>query len=103
MCKKMVYLVSAILILAIGSLAQAGLTEWEAAISGDNPLNWYKFNETGSDCIDSGSEGLNGTYDGVSLAQEGFLGAGTAVGFERTGANRANFTGAADMPGPWTV
>jgi hypothetical protein len=25
------------------------------------------------------------------------------VGFERTGANRANFTGATDMPGPWTV
>ena len=103
MCKKMIYLVSVIVVLAIGSLAQAGISEWEAAISGANPLNWYKFNETGTDCIDSGSGGLNGTYDGVSLAQEGLFGAGTAVGFERTGANRANFTGATDMPGPWTV
>ncbi|MCP4610221.1 MAG: LamG domain-containing protein [Planctomycetes bacterium] len=103
MCKKLIYLVSVILILAIGSLAQAGLPEWETAISADNPLNWYKFDETGSDCIDSGSEGLNGTYDGVSLSQDGFLGAGTAVGFERIGANRADFAGAADMPGPWTV
>ncbi|MHC4586747.1 MAG: LamG-like jellyroll fold domain-containing protein [Planctomycetota bacterium] len=103
MFKKMICLVSVILILAIGSVSKAGISEWEATISADNPLHWYKFDETGSDCIDSGSGGLNGTYDGVSLAQEGFFGAGTAVGFERTGANRANFTGATDMPGPWTV
>ncbi len=103
MCKKMIYLVSAILVLAIGNVSQAGLEEWEAAISADNPLHWYKFDETGNDCIDSGSGGLNGTYDGVSLAQEGFFGAGTAVGFERSGANRANFANATDMPGPWTV
>ena len=86
MCKTMIYVVSAILVLAIGSSTQAGISEWEAAISGANPINWYKFNETGTDCIDSGSEGLNGTYDGVSLAQEGLFGTGTAVGFERTGA-----------------
>jgi hypothetical protein len=104
MFKKMIYLISVILILASGNLTQAGNSEWEAAISSDNPLHWYKFNETiGSDCIDSGSAGLNGTYDGVSLAQEGFFGAGTAVGFERSGANRANFENATDMPGPWTV
>ncbi|MCP4258589.1 MAG: LamG domain-containing protein [Planctomycetes bacterium] len=103
MCKKLIYLFSVILVLAIGSMCQAGLTEWETAISGDNPLHWYKFDETDSDCLDSGSAGLNGTYDGVSLAQEGFFGAGTAVGFERTGANRANFENATDMPGPWTV
>jgi len=103
MFKKMICLVSVILILAIGSVSKAGISEWEATISGDSPLHWYKFDETGSDCIDSGSGGLNGTYDGVSLAQEGLFGAGTAVGFERTGANRANFTGATDMPGPWTV
>ncbi|MBL7145376.1 MAG: hypothetical protein ISS76_14170, partial [Phycisphaerae bacterium] len=58
MCKKMIYLVSVIVVLATGSLAQAGISEWEAAISGANPLNWYKFNETGTDCIDSGSGGL---------------------------------------------
>jgi hypothetical protein len=103
MLKKMIYLISVILVTAIGSISQAGISEWETAISGDNPLHWYKFDETGADCIDSGSGGLNGTYDGVSLAQEGFFGAGTAVGFERTGANRANFTDATDMPGPWTV
>ncbi|NQT03047.1 MAG: hypothetical protein HQ580_13545, partial [Planctomycetes bacterium] len=66
MCKKMFFLVFVVLVLVIGSPTQAGLSEWEAAINGDNPLNWYKFDETGTDCIDSGSEGLNGTYDGVS-------------------------------------
>jgi len=103
MFQKMIYLVSVILVVAIGSSTQAGISEWEAAISGANPLHWYKFDETGTDCIDSGSGALNGTYDGVSLAQEGLFGAGTAVGFERTGANRANFENATDMPGPWTV
>ena len=77
MCKKMIYLVSDILVLAIGNSTQAGISEWEAAISSSSPLHWYKFNETGSDCIDSGNGGLNGTYDGVSLAQEGLFGAGT--------------------------
>jgi len=103
MFSKTALLSSAILVLATCSFTQAGLEEWEAAISGANPLHWYKFDETGSDCIDSGSAGLNGTYDGVSVAQDGFFGAGTAVGFERTGANRANFENATDMPGPWTV
>jgi hypothetical protein len=104
MYRKVIYLISFVLVLAIAGPAQAGLSEWEAAISDANPLHWYKFNETtGTDCIDSGSAGLNGAYDGVSLAQEGFFGAGTAAGFERSGANRANFTGATDMPGPWTV
>jgi hypothetical protein len=103
MCKKLIHLVSVILVLTIVSVSQAGLEEWEAAISGANPLHWYKFDETANDCIDSGSGGLNGTYDGVTLAQEGFFGAGTAAGFERTGANRANFANASNLPGPWTV
>jgi len=103
MFRKLIYLVAFVLVLATGSMVQADLAGWEAAISDANPLHWYKFDETGTDCIDSGSGGLNGTYDGVSLGQEGRFGAGTAVGFERTGANRANFTGATDLPGPWTV
>jgi len=103
MCRKLVLLVSFILVSAACGVVQADLAGWEAAISDANPLHWYKFDETSTDCIDSGSGGLNGTYDGVSLGQEGRFGAGTAVGFERTGANRANFTGATDLSGPWTV
>ena len=103
MCRKLICLLTFIVVLAMGSVVQADLAGWEAAISDANPLHWYKFNETGADCLDSGSGGLNGTYDGVSLGQEGLFGEGTAVGFERIGANRANFTGATDLPGPWTV
>ncbi|KPK43330.1 MAG: hypothetical protein AMJ65_06065 [Phycisphaerae bacterium SG8_4] len=103
MCKKMFYLSSLILVLVIGAAAQAGIVEWEAAISGANPLHWYKFDEAGADCIDSGSGGLNGVYDGVVMGAEGLFGPGTAVGFERSGANRADFANATDMPGPWTV
>jgi len=104
MCRKLTYLFLVLFVPAVGTVAQAGLPEWEAAIKGASPLHWYKFNEaTGTNCVDSGSGALNGAYDGVSLAQAGFFGAGAAVGFTRTGANRANFTGATDLPGPWTV
>jgi len=103
MCKNVFHLLSLVLVLAIGSVAHAGLAEWEAAVSDANPLHWYKFDETGTDCIDSGSGALNGVYDGVVMGQEGLLGLGTAVGFERTGANRADFANASDLPGPWTV
>lgn len=104
MCSKASYLLlCVVLMLVIGGAAQAGLAEWEAAITGANPLHWYKFDETGTDCIDSGSGGLNGVYDGVVMGQQGLFGPGTAVGFERNGANRANFANATDLPGPWTV
>jgi hypothetical protein len=103
MCRKLVLLISLILVSATCSVVHAGLVEWEAAISEANPLHWYKFDETGADCIDSGSGGLNGTYDSVSLGQEGRFGPATAVGFERNGNNRADFAGAEDLPGPWTV
>jgi len=104
MCRKLTYLiVSFILVTATCSVVQADLAGWEAAISDANPLHWYKFDETGTDCLDSGSGGLNGTYDSVSLGQEGRFAPGTAAAFERIGANRANFTGATDLPGPWTV
>ena len=105
MCKKLMYLivVSFIFISAGHSVVQADLAGWEAAISDAGPLHWYKFDETGTDCTDSGSGGLNGTYDSVSLGREGRFGPGTAAEFERVGANRVNFTGATDLPGPWTV
>ena len=104
MCRKLTYLiVSFILVTATWSVVQADLAGWEAAIGDANPLHWYKLDETGADCLDSGSGGLNGTYDSVSLGREGRFGPGTAAAFERIGANRANFTGATDLPGPWTV
>jgi len=103
MCKKLIYLLVLALLLSLAGNASADLAGWEAAISDANPLHWYKFDEAGPECIDSGSGGLDGTYDSVSLGQEGRFGPGTAAGFERVGANRANFTGATNLPGPWTV
>ncbi|MFZ2149389.1 MAG: LamG-like jellyroll fold domain-containing protein [Sedimentisphaerales bacterium] len=104
MCRKLIYLISFVLVLGIGSLAQAGLPEWEAAISSANPLHWYKFNETtGTNCVDSGSAGLGGTYDGVTLGVQGHFGAGTAVRFDRSPQNRVNLTGGTDLDTSWTV
>jgi len=104
MCRKLIYLIFFVLVLAIGSLAQADLPEWEAAINDANPLHWYKFNETtGTDCVDSGSAGLNGVYSGVSLNQEGYFGPGTAAVFTRSAGNIVNFTGATDLDTSWTA
>ena len=104
MCRKLIYLACFVILMSAAcDVVQAGLAEWDAAISGANPLHWYKFDETGSECIDSGSGGLNGTYDSVLLGQEGRFEPGTAAEFQRIGANRVNFTGATNLPGPWTV
>jgi hypothetical protein len=104
MCKKLSHqVVSFLLVSAVAGVVQADLAGWKAAISEANPLHWYRFDETGADCIDSGSGGLNGTYDSVLLGQEGRFGPGTAAEFQRIGANRVNFTGATNLPGPWTV
>ncbi|MBN2128742.1 MAG: hypothetical protein JW741_04570, partial [Sedimentisphaerales bacterium] len=104
MTGRLLYLACLVCLLTLVSTAQADLAEWEAAIDAAGPLHWYKFNEaSGTDCIDSGSEGLNGVYDGVSLNQPGLFGLGTAAEFDRSGANRVDFAGAADLPGPWTV
>jgi Concanavalin A-like lectin/glucanases superfamily len=104
MYRKWVCLQVSVLALAMAGVAAANQQDWEAAIKASSPLHWYKFNEaTGTDCLDSGSAGLNGTYDGVALDQDGFFGAGTAVAFNRTGQNRVNFANATDLPGPWTV
>ncbi len=99
MSKKLIYFVSFILVLAAGGVAHAA--GWEAVISGANPLHWYRFDETGADCLDSGSAGLDGTYSGVTLGQDGFIDA--AAGFVRNENNAVNFDGAMDLPGPWTV
>jgi len=105
MYKKLIHsVIFFFLTLIAGGVAQAGLAEWEAAISASHPLHWYKFNETGTTCIDSGSGGLNGIYKNVSLCQRGFFGQETAVGFnERIGAKFVNFSEASDLPAPWTV
>lgn len=103
MCKRLNYWITFVLVISMSGLVQADLAEWEAAISEANPLHWYKFDETGTDCIDSGSGGLNGTYEDVLLGQDGFFGPGTAAGFERNGDNRAHFTGATDLSGTWTA
>ena len=103
MCRRLIFLFTFILVSAACGVVQADLAGWEAAISDANPLHWYKFDETGADCIDLGSGGLNGTYDGVSLGQEGRFGAGTAARFTRSEANLVNFANAADLETPWTV
>jgi hypothetical protein len=81
------------------------LADWEAAIAAGNPLHWYRFNETaGTDCLDSGSGKLNGTYDGPTPGQPGFFGSTTAATFTRAGGtNTARFTGAANLAGQWTA
>ncbi len=99
MCRRLTYLFGVLLVLVMGNLAHAG--GWDVAISGADPLHWYRFNEGGDDCIDSGRDGLNGTYSGVSLGEEGVIDA--AGGFIRSDNDAVNFTGAADLPGPWTV
>ncbi len=100
MCKQLIYLiVSFVLVLAAGGVAHAA--GWEAVISGANPLHWYRFDETGADCLDSGSAGLDGTYSGVTLGQDGFIDA--AAAFVRNENDAVNFDGATDLPGPWTV
>jgi len=84
--------------------AKAGLSGWNAAISADNPLNWYRFDEaSGTSCADSGSDGLDGTYDGAILNQEGRFGAGTAVRFDGSGNNRVTFGSPSHLTGSWTV
>ena len=100
---KLTYLIYFAAVLGITGAAQGGMQNWEKAVSAANPIHWYKCNETaGAGCIDYGSEGLNGTYDGVLLGQDGFFAAGTAVRFDRTAANIINL-GGSDLLGAWTA
>ena len=63
-------------------VAQAGLAEWQAAVSADNPRNWYRFDETsGTTLVDYGPGGLDGEYLGVGVNQTGLFGPGQAANF----------------------
>jgi hypothetical protein len=99
MYKKVFYLLSVVLALVMGNVTHAA--GWDTAISGADPLHWYRFNESGDDCLDSGRDGLDGTYSGVSLGENGVIDA--AAGFVRSDNDAADFAGATDLPGPWTV
>ncbi|MCP5525754.1 MAG: immunoglobulin domain-containing protein [Verrucomicrobiales bacterium] len=68
--------------LLLASAAHAGLAEWQAAVSADNPRNWYRFDETsGTTLIDHGPGGLNGEYIEVGINQTGLFGPGQAANF----------------------
>ena len=105
MTKKWLLTMCCMWLLACLATAQADLlSDWEAAVSAGDPLHWYKFDETeGLDCLDAGSGKLDGTYDSPVPGTAGFFGPTTAATFTRTGANRANFGGAENLPGPYTV
>jgi hypothetical protein len=78
-------------------------TDWNAAITASNPLNWYRFDElTGSVAIDYGSQQLNGTYGSGALdATRGVPGrVGGAVQFEN---QSTVFLSAPDLGGDWTA
>ncbi|MBN1126633.1 MAG: laminin G domain-containing protein [Sedimentisphaerales bacterium] len=95
------------LILCVISTASiADEVAWNAAINASDPLHWYKFDElSGTDCIDYGSGGLNGTYRSlVDLNQEGAFGPGKAVLFERGGQNDLMWTSGGTVETPeWTA
>jgi hypothetical protein len=106
MYRKLICTISFVLVLAIGGIVRAGIENWQNAINASNPLNWYRFNEiTGTNCIDYGSEKLNGTYDGVISGQEGFFGPATAVLFDATVRSMTDFEAGSpsNLTFDWTV
>jgi Concanavalin A-like lectin/glucanases superfamily len=54
--------------------------DWNAEITADNPLHWYRMDETtGTTAIDYGSAALHGTYiNGVTLGRTGPVGGAAA-------------------------
>lgn len=91
------------ILLFLSAILSAGQAEWEAAIQSSAPLNWYKFDEaSGTTCSDSGSQGLDGIYEDVALAQAGLFDSAAAVGFDASGANRILLNGS-DLTGHWTA
>lgn len=66
----------------LASAAHAGLAEWQAAVSADNPRNWYRFDESsGTTLTDHGPGGLDGEYIEVGINQAGLFGPGQAANF----------------------
>ena len=54
---KLIYLVCFASVLCISPVGQGGIQNWEKAVSGANPIHWYKFNEAaGAGCMDHGGE-----------------------------------------------
>lgn len=88
--------------LAVFVLLQSSAgADWSSAVSGSNPLNWYRFNElTGTAATDSGSGGLNGIFTGgYTLAVPTPLGSGVSF----NGTNGYVNLGGASLTGDWTV
>ena len=68
--------------LVLATSVHAGLSEWQAAVTADNPRNWYRFDETaGTTLTDHGPGALTGTYVGVTINQPGLFGPGQAATF----------------------
>lgn len=94
-------------LLWVGS-AVAQEENWDAAISASNPLNWYKFDEVDTACIDHGSGGNNGTYGLVTLGQPSLLRGALAAEFTgpnegNTAASQVDFGGLGVLTGDWTA
>jgi hypothetical protein len=92
---------------------QADLSGWNAEITAANPINWYRFDEpplptdpnlpSDPNCYDYGSDGLNGIYSNVALAQDGVLAAEKAAPFTRTALSVVTFSNATPIEGDWTA
>ena len=85
---KICCLVTFLFLLSTSVPVYGELSAWESEISGDSPLNWYKFNETSGSAIDYGSAASDGTYgSGVVLNKTTPLGKGVQIvpGVDHTG------------------
>ena len=89
MRRKIYFLVTFLFLISVSSPVYGELSAWESEISGDSPLNWYKFNETsGPTAIDYGSAASDGTYGStVVLNKTTPLGKGVQIvpGVDHTG------------------
>jgi hypothetical protein len=81
--------------------AAAAQASWTDAISGANPLHWFRFEETsGAVADDQGSANVDGTYvGGVTLGEAGLV--GKAARFN--GADGHVLVGGPLLAGDWTV
>ncbi|UCD49902.1 MAG: discoidin domain-containing protein [Phycisphaerales bacterium] len=107
MSRRLFYLVFCVLALMASGTTQGGTQKWENVVRGANPIHWYRFDETPGTTVadDEGSADLDGEYRSlVELGQEGLLGAGQAVRFERGGQNDVMATLGGDVTtDEWTA